>query len=132
MTAALEGGERSAAYPGRTLPPGKNPVPILQEDGWAPGPVWMVRKSRSHRDLIPDRPAHSQSLYRLSYPAHTDVNTLRKFVLTINLAENSDMLHLYSWQDFYKVIFKTKQIMYSFRVSCPPVKNSGCMPANTR
>jgi len=42
------------------------------------------------------------------------------------------MLHLYSWQDFYKVIFKTKQIMYSFRVSCPPVKNSGCMPANTR
>jgi len=34
MTAALEGGERSAARPGRTLPPGKNPVPILQETGW--------------------------------------------------------------------------------------------------
>jgi hypothetical protein len=26
--------------------------------------------SRSHRDLIPDRPARSQSLYRLSYPTH--------------------------------------------------------------
>ena len=51
--------------------PGKDPVPILQEAGWAPGPVWTGGKSRPHRDLIPDRPARSQSLYRLSYPAHT-------------------------------------------------------------
>jgi hypothetical protein len=50
--------------------PGKDPVPILQEAGWAPGPVWMGGKSRPHRDPIPDRPAHSQSLYWLSYPAH--------------------------------------------------------------
>ena len=49
---------------------GKDPVPILQEAGWAPGPVWMGGKSRPHRDSIPDRPAHSQSLYRMSYPAH--------------------------------------------------------------
>ena len=27
-----------------------------------------------HRDSIPDRPAHSQSLHRLSYPAHTATN----------------------------------------------------------
>ena len=47
--------------------PGKDPVPILQEAGWAPGPVWTGRKSRPHRDSIPDRPARSQSLYRLSY-----------------------------------------------------------------
>ena len=50
--------------------PGKEPVPILQEAGWAPGPVWKGGKSRPHRDSIPDRPARSQSLYRLSYPAH--------------------------------------------------------------
>ena len=50
--------------------PGKDLVPILQEAGWAPGPVWMGRKSRPHQDSTPDRPAHSQSLYRLSYPAH--------------------------------------------------------------
>jgi len=49
---------------------GKDPVPILQEAGWAPGPVWMGGKSRAHRDSIPDRSARSQSLYRLSYPAH--------------------------------------------------------------
>jgi len=50
--------------------PGKDPVPILQEVGLAPGPVWKGGKSRPHRDSIPDRPARSQSLYRLSYRAY--------------------------------------------------------------
>jgi len=50
--------------------PGKDPVPILQEAGWASGPVWMGGKSRPHRDSISDRLARSQSQYRLSYPAH--------------------------------------------------------------
>ena len=71
MTAALEGGEWSAARPDRTLPPGKDPIPILEGAGWAPGPVWTGGKSRPHRDSIPDRPARSQSLYRPIYPAHT-------------------------------------------------------------
>jgi len=39
--------------------PGKDPVPIAQEAGWAPGPVRTDGKSRPHRDSIPDRPAHS-------------------------------------------------------------------------
>ena len=70
MTAALEGGEWSATRPGRTLPPGKTRYPILQEAGWAPGLIWTGGKSRPHRDSIPDRPARSHSLYRLSYRAH--------------------------------------------------------------
>ena len=53
--------------------PGIDPVPIVQEAGWAPGPVWTGGKSRPHRDSIPDRPARSQSLHRLSYPAHMSV-----------------------------------------------------------
>jgi len=47
--------------------PGKGPV---QEAGWALGPVWTGEISRYNRDTIPDRPARSQSLYRLSYRAH--------------------------------------------------------------
>ena len=39
--------------------PGKDSVPILQEAGWAPGPVWTGGKSRSYRDSIPDRSARS-------------------------------------------------------------------------
>jgi len=48
---------------------GKEPVPILQEAGWAPGSVWTGRKC-PHRDSIPDRPARSHPLYRVSYPAN--------------------------------------------------------------
>jgi len=40
LTSALEGGEGSASRSGSTLPPGKTTVPIVQEAGWAPGPVW--------------------------------------------------------------------------------------------
>jgi len=61
MTAALEGGEWSAVRPGRTLLPRKTRYP---------GSVWTEGKSRRHRDSIPDRPARSRLLYRLSYPTH--------------------------------------------------------------
>jgi hypothetical protein len=41
---ALDEGEWSASRPGRALPPGKgSPVPIVQEAGWAPEPVWTQR-----------------------------------------------------------------------------------------
>jgi hypothetical protein len=43
-TSALDGGEWSASDPGRALSPGKGPpVPIVQEAGWAPEPVWTQR-----------------------------------------------------------------------------------------
>jgi hypothetical protein len=43
-TSALDGGEWSASNPGRPLVPGKGPpVPIVQEAGWAPEPVWTQR-----------------------------------------------------------------------------------------
>jgi len=50
--------------------PRRHPVPIVHEAWWAPGAVWTGEKSRPHHDTIPDRPARSQSLYRLSYRAH--------------------------------------------------------------
>jgi hypothetical protein len=51
--------------------PGKDPVPIVQDAGWAPEPVWTGAENLSPTGIrSPDRPARSQSLYRLSYPAH--------------------------------------------------------------
>jgi hypothetical protein len=40
-TSALDGGEWSASSPGRALAPVSwPPIPIVQEAGWAPEPVW--------------------------------------------------------------------------------------------
>jgi hypothetical protein len=51
LTSALEGGEWSASRPGRALPPGKEPpVPIVQEAGWAPEPVWTTDNSNKGKN----------------------------------------------------------------------------------
>jgi hypothetical protein len=48
----------------------EDPVPIVQEAGSAPGPVWMCTKNLTPtRIRSPDHPARGQSLYRLSYPS---------------------------------------------------------------
>ena len=62
--------------------PGKDPAPILQEAGWAPGLVWTGGKSRPPRDSIPDRPTRSQSLYQPSYPAHNEESVPTIFTRT--------------------------------------------------
>jgi len=50
--------------------PGKDPVPIVQEAGWAPGSVWTGVENPAPTGIrSPDRPACNQSLYRLRYPA---------------------------------------------------------------
>ena len=51
--------------------PGKDPVPIVQETGWAAGPVWTGAENLAPPTGIrfPDRPARTQWLYRLSYLA---------------------------------------------------------------
>ena len=37
------------------LPPLKDPVPIVQEAGWATGPVWTGTENLAcHRDSIPE------------------------------------------------------------------------------
>jgi hypothetical protein len=51
--------------------PGKDPVPIVQEAGWAPGPVWTGAENLVPTGIqSPDCPACSQSLYQPHYPAH--------------------------------------------------------------
>ena len=51
------------------LPPGKDPVPIVQEAGWAPGPVWSVAENRAPNAIrSPDRPVRSKPLYGICYP----------------------------------------------------------------
>ena len=49
--------------------PGKDPVPIVEDAGWASELVWTGAENFAHnRFRTSDRPACSESLYRLSYP----------------------------------------------------------------
>jgi len=71
----LDYGTRRAWVVGVTLrplfTPGKDPIPIVWEAVWAPGPVWTGAENLDPTGIrSPDRPARSQSLYRLRYPAH--------------------------------------------------------------
>jgi hypothetical protein len=55
-THSLDGDEWSASRPCRALPPGKGPlVPIVQEAGWAPEPVWTQRLEEKSFALAGDR-----------------------------------------------------------------------------
>ena len=66
----------STSRPGR-FTPGRDPVPTVKGAGWAPGPVWTCAKiSPATGAAFPERPARSESLYRLSYPGPLDNNSI--------------------------------------------------------
>jgi hypothetical protein len=51
--------------------PRERPVAIVQEAGWASGPVSTGAENLAPTGIrSPDRPARRQSLYRLRYPGH--------------------------------------------------------------
>ena len=75
MIAALEGGEWSAARPGRTLPPGKTRYPFYKRLGGPQGRSGRAEnlvptgiRSRTVKPVV-------QSLYWLSYPPHLSYKT---------------------------------------------------------
>jgi hypothetical protein len=62
LTSALGKGEWSTLCSSR-FTTGKDPVPIVQEAGWAPGPVWTGEEYLALTGFgFPDRPARSESL----------------------------------------------------------------------
>ena len=70
--------------------PGKDPVPILQEAGWALGPVWTGGKSRPHRDSIPDRPSRSSVTIPTELPGPQQNNTDQQYLQT-KISENTTL-----------------------------------------
>ena len=74
MTNGTRRGEGSASRPGRSLPPGKTRHVLYRRLG---GPVWKNEENLAPTGIrSPDLPAHCQSLYRLSYPAHAVMDYL--------------------------------------------------------
>jgi hypothetical protein len=69
--------------------PRKDLVPIVQDAGWAPGPVWTGAENLAPTGIqFLDLPARSQSLYRLRYPAQELYNVLEKWYECFNTAVN--------------------------------------------
>jgi hypothetical protein len=84
--------------------PGKDPVPIVQEAGWAPGQVWTGAENLAPTGIrSPDRPARSQSLYRLRFPAHfvsESVSTLYRYfgyTQTLTVGTLHEAHHRFLW-----------------------------------
>jgi hypothetical protein len=74
--------------------PAKDSVPIVQEAGWAPGPVWTGAENLVPTGIqSPDHPTRSQSLYWLCYVAHGADMRMSKFAVTI-VRLLSDMVSL--------------------------------------
>ena len=73
----------------RPLTPRRDPIPIVYEAGWALGPVWTGAENLAVTGIQSlDRPARSESLYRLSYPRwrhFSDTSTIS--ILIINTRE---------------------------------------------
>jgi len=66
----VHGTRRVSVTPRSLFTAGKDPIPIVQGAGWPPGPVLTDAENLATTGIrSPDRPARSQSLYRLRYPA---------------------------------------------------------------
>ena len=77
LTSALDVGGWSTPRPGR-FTPGKDPVFIVQEAGWASGPVWTGVENLAHTGIrSPDRPARSQMSLLLPFnPTNAKINPM--------------------------------------------------------
>jgi hypothetical protein len=63
------GGHRHVLASVPPFPPERDSLPLVQRAGWVPGPVWTGAESFSPTGLrFPERPARSESQYRLQYP----------------------------------------------------------------
>jgi len=124
MTAALEGGEWSAARPGRTLPPGKTRYQLYKRlvgpqgrSGRAENLVPTGIRSRTVQPV-------AQSLYRLSYRTHLPNN-----LLSTNIYEHSYKLRYYVELLRDKLFKWDRLLTWDSLTGCKLQRNS---PSNTR
>jgi hypothetical protein len=116
LTSALEGGGWSAPRPG-SFTPGKDPVPIVQEARWAPGPVWTCAKNLAPTGIrSPDRPARSQSV-EINIPVYfvncNWVDSRWQYYSThlhTNNTQNSENGTYIKIKKFYRLIWEVRAV----------------------
>ena len=100
------------------LYPRKDPVPTVQEAGWASGPVWTRGKSRPHRNSIPDRPASSS----VAIPTELPGPHIRKIKIQ-NICECAHNETIF----FFSFTF-TAKFMNTYRHTPYKTLNNMCRP----
>ena len=102
LTSALGVGGWAAPRPGR-FTPRKDPVPIVQETGWAPGSVWTGAENLAqppNRDSIPGLKqagtvlAAVQRRHRTYFSEHSEFMCLYDFQNTQRLSSSTAVIDL--------------------------------------
>ena len=128
MTSVLEGCEWSAARPGCTLPTGKSRYPFYRRLSGPQGRSGQAENLAPTGNRSPDRPARSQSLYRLSHPAYIRATTTvykqrgLKMIPAFRLARhlrgrrwvNNLPRHSYTWYRVLCIISTLAYTLYSY------------------
>ena len=92
---------------------GKDLVPVVQEAGWAPGPVWTGEENLAPTGIrTTDRPTRSQSLYHLRYPAYLIMCTLHEILRTGKIKAESNGWSTKNTRDGYMLVGKHEQEMH--------------------
>jgi hypothetical protein len=85
----------------------RDPVPIVWEAGWALEPIWTPAENLTFTGIrSPDRPARSESLYRLRYPGRL-LTVHVKISYSTTVDDPEDMC-----DDFNVLKFIKSEIMY--------------------
>jgi hypothetical protein len=115
----------ASSTPRPLYPRERDPVPIVQEAEWAPGPVWTAAENLAPTGIrSPDRPARSESLYLLSYPGALIIGC--NLLIFIPIINHRLGLSIFSSQLDHKNILITVCIYSIVYVLCtPPAKFGG-------
>jgi hypothetical protein len=117
MTTALEGGEWSAARPGRTLPPGKTRYPLSRRLGGPQGRSGQVRKislpsgfdPRIVHPILPDYNRPNFKRQCLSNFGHSTCHLLWKLLCSLLIPRRQSDVGNYMWTFNMTIRFYWKQ-----------------------
>ena len=109
------------ATPRPLYPRERDQVRIVWEAGWAPGPVWTGAENLGSSGIrSPDRSAHSDSRYRLSYAGLALSNTHRKMrhVHTVHIKCRSYVRKKSVWKCFCGTGVSSRKACFMLRRVC--------------
>ena len=90
--------------------PGKDPLPIVEEAVWAPGPVWTGAENLASTGIrSPDRSARSQSLYRLRYPAYSVQRGTTVFIENVIILFSASS----NWRILLRILLNPSLFLYN-------------------